>query len=153
MLTPTAGHTSSPLYTGYIQFITTQRDSTVIYVVWFLKENAFFDFFAWKNQWIFWNQTWQADYICQIYKLTKFGADRLRNGDSTWLWNIMVLWLSSPAFFSVSSANPLVAILVRIARLLAQTSCSHWYTCLLWVWCLQIHYEGSPVQKTAKFWP
>jgi len=21
------------------------------------------------------------------------------------------------------------------------------------VWCLQIHYEGSPVQKTAKFWP
>jgi len=99
----------------------------------------------------------RCDCVGKIYKLTKFGEDRLRNGASTWWWNITVLWLSSSAFFyflfSVSSASPQVAILVRNALLMAQKSCSDWYTCLLGVWCLQIYYEGSAVRKTAKFWP
>jgi len=84
----------------------------------------------------------RRDYVGEIYKLTKFDAYRLRNGASTCWWNITVLGLSSPTFFSVSLASPHVAILVRIARLMAQKSCSDWYTCLLEVWCLQIYYEG-----------
>jgi len=32
-------------------------------------------------------------------------------------------------------------------------TCSDWYTCHVRVWCLQIYYEGSSVQKTAKFGP
>jgi len=83
--------------------------------------------------------------VGKIYKLTKFGEDRLRNGASTWWWNITVLWLSSSTilyFFSVSSASPQVAILVRIVRLMAQKSCSDWYTCLLQVSCVQIYYDG-----------
>jgi len=30
----------------------------------------------------------RRDYVGQFYKLTKFGADRLRNSASTWWWNI-----------------------------------------------------------------
>jgi len=48
------------------------------------------------------------------------------------------------SFFFVSSARPQVAIWVRFAGLMAQKTCSDWYTCLFRVWCLQIHYEGSP---------
>jgi len=84
----------------------------------------------------------RRDYVGEIYKLTKFGADRLGNGASTWWWNITVLWHYSPAFFSVPSDSPQVAILVRIARLMAQKSCSDWWTCLLRGLCLQNHYEG-----------
>jgi len=40
----------------------------------------------------------RRDYVGEIYKLTKYGADRLWNGASTWWWNITVLWLSSPGF-------------------------------------------------------
>jgi len=57
------------------------------------------------------------------------------------------------SFFSVSSANPLVAILVRFARLMFQKMWSDWSTCLFRVWCLHIHLKGSLVQKTAKFGP
>jgi len=60
----------------------------------------------------------RRDYVGKIY--TKFGADRLRNGASTWWWNITILWLSSPVIFSVFSPSPQVAILIRIARLMAQ---------------------------------
>jgi len=45
----------------------------------------------------------RRDYVGKIYKRTKFGADRLWNGASTWWWNITVLWLSSPTFFSFFS--------------------------------------------------
>jgi len=35
----------------------------------------------------------------EIYKYTKFGADRLRNGASTWWWNITVCDFLLPPFF------------------------------------------------------
>jgi len=62
-------------------------------------------------------------------------------------WNVMVLWLPSPTLFSVFSASPQVAIVVRFTRLMAQKTCSDWYACLFRVCCRQIHNEGSPVQK------
>jgi len=100
------------------------------------------------------NKLGRRDNVDKIYKLTKFGADRLRNGASTWWWNITVLWLSSPAIISVSSASPQVAILVWFARLMAQKkTCSDWYTCLFRVWCLKFTLKESPDQKTAKLEP
>jgi len=47
----------------------------------------------------FLTKVFRRDDVGKIYKLTKFGEDRLRNGASTWWWNITVLWLSSPPFF------------------------------------------------------
>jgi len=41
----------------------------------------------------------RRDYVGKIYKRSKFGADRLRNGAATWWWNITVLRLSSPTFY------------------------------------------------------
>jgi len=41
----------------------------------------------------------RRNYVGKINKLTTFGGDQLRNGASTWWWNITVLWLSSPTFF------------------------------------------------------
>jgi len=41
----------------------------------------------------------RRDYVGKIYKLTKFGVDRWRNGAFMWWWKITGLWLSSPAFF------------------------------------------------------
>jgi len=41
----------------------------------------------------------RRDSVGKIYKLTKFGEDRLRNGASTLWWNITVLWLFSSTFF------------------------------------------------------
>jgi len=77
----------------------------------------------------------RRDNVGKIYKLTNVGEDRLRNGASTWWWNITVCDFLRPPFlfffFSVSSAS-----------LMAQKSCSDWCTCLLGVWCRQIYYEG-----------
>jgi len=41
----------------------------------------------------------RRDKVSKIYKLTKCVEDRLRNGASTWWWNITALWLSSSTFF------------------------------------------------------
>jgi len=65
----------------------------------FYRENAIFHLSAWKNQWIFCTKLGRRDYVGKIHKLTKFSEDRLRNGASTWCWNITVLWLSSSTFF------------------------------------------------------
>jgi len=89
------------LYTQIIE-ITSQRGSAwhcYIGHMLFNRKNAILHLSAWKNQWIFCNQTWQAWFVGKIYKLTKFGEDRLRNGASIWWWNITVLWLSSSTFF------------------------------------------------------
>jgi len=61
--------------------ITSQRGSEALLyrqLLCFRKKNAFCNHSAWKPM-NFWNQTWQAWYVGKIYKLTKFGADRLRN--------------------------------------------------------------------------
>jgi len=41
----------------------------------------------------------RRDNVGKIYKLTELGSDLLRNSASTWWWNVMVLWLSTPTFF------------------------------------------------------
>jgi len=52
-----------------------------------------------KTNEYFGTKLFRRDDVGKIYKLTKFGADRLPNGASTWWWNITVLRLSSPGFF------------------------------------------------------
>jgi len=104
------------------------------------KGKCFFHLSAWKSQYMFWNQTWQAWLSRQdIQSLTKFGADRQNSASITWWWNITGLWLSFHTFFifSVSLASPQVAILVRFARLLAQKTYFDWNTCLFGFWTLE----------------
>ena len=90
-----------------------------------------------------------GDYVDETYKKDKFGWDRFTGGASTQWWNITLLWLFSP-FFSVSSSRLQVAIFNRFARLIAQTTCSVSYTCLLGVWCLKIHFWGVSGPKNTK---
>jgi len=54
-----------------------------------------------KNNQCFVTKLGWRDNVGKIYKLTKFGKDRLRNNASTWWWNITVLWLSSSTFFNL----------------------------------------------------
>jgi len=67
----------------------------------------------------------KRDYVGKIYKLTKFGADRLV---VKWLLHMVVKYNGFVTFFSrlfsVSSASLQVAILVLIAHLMAQKSFS-----------------------------
>jgi len=50
----------------------------------FRRENAFFHPRPGKTNEYFGTKLGRRDYVGKIYKLAKFGADRLRNGASTW---------------------------------------------------------------------
>jgi len=93
-----------------------------------------------------WNNWW----VLKLYWLT---TETVRTFCSMWWWSITILCLSSPtffSFFSISSASPQVAILVRVASLMAQKTCSDWHTCLFRVWCLQIYHVGVSGPKNRQ---
>jgi len=83
-----------------------------------------------KKHWIFCNQTWQAwlrRWDLQTHQIWWRSVTKWRlhvvakyNGFVTFFSRLFF-------FFSVSSASPQVAILIWIARLMAQKSCSNWY--------------------------
>ena len=94
-----------------------------------------------------------GDYVGETNKHAKFGWDRFTGGASTQWWNITFVTFVLPffyIFFCVSSSRLQVAIFNRFARLIAQTTCSVSYTCLLGVWCLKIHFQGVSGPKNTK---
>jgi len=64
----------------------------------FHRENAFSTSGPGKTNEYLGSKLGRRDNVGTIYKVTKFGADQLRNGASTWCWNITVWWLYSPTF-------------------------------------------------------
>jgi len=94
------------------------------------------------------------------YFATKLGRRDLRThqiccrSDAKWHLHMVVKYNRFVTFFSHLFFRFLgqstVAILVRIARLMAQKSCCNWYTSLLRIWCLHIHYEGVSGPKNRQ---
>jgi len=73
-----------------------------------------------------------------------------------WRLHMVVKYNGFVTFFSrlflLSSDSPQVAILVRLARLLALKTSGDWYTCLFGGWSIQIHYEGVSGPKNRQIW-